>query len=138
MTKVVDSCVLVSALVDSGPDGEWSEAIVTEGPLVAPELVLVETSNVLRRLQRSHEISEIEATLAHASMLRLELELFPFTPFAERVWELRQNLTSYDAWYVAMAESFDCPFATLDRKLSRASGPKCEMIIPPGVSRTAD
>ncbi len=128
MTKVVDASVVVAALVDLGPEGAWSEETVAEGSLIAPELVLVEASNVLRRLERSREISEIEAALAHNSLLRLELELFPFAPFAERVWELRKNLTSYDAWYVAMAESFDCPLATLDRKLSRASGPKCEIV----------
>lgn len=131
MTKAVDASVLVAALVDLGPEGVWSEQTVAEGSLIAPELVLVEASNVLRRLERSREISEIEATLAHNSLLRLDLELFPFAPFAERVWELRKNLTSYDAWYVAMAESFDCPLATLDRKLSRASGPTCEIVTPP-------
>ena len=130
MTKAVDASVLVAALVDLGPEGAWSEQTVAEGSLIGPELVLVEVSNVLRRLERSREISEIEATLAHQNLLRLELQLFPFSPFADRVWELRKNLTSYDAWYVAMAESFDCPLATLDRKLSRASGPTCEIVVP--------
>ena len=60
------------------------------------------------------------------------MELFPFAPFAERVWALRENLTSYDAWYVALAEVLDCPLVTLDRRLSRASGPVCEIIAPPG------
>ncbi len=60
------------------------------------------------------------------------MELFPFAPFAERVWALRENLTSYDAWYVALAEALDCPLVTLDRRLSRASGPVCEIIAPPG------
>ena len=67
-------------------------------------------------------------------MLRLDATLFPFAPFApfaERVWVLRANLTSYDAWYVALAEALDCPFATLDRKLGRAHGPRCEIILPP-------
>ena len=131
MTKVVDASVLVAALVDLGPEGAWSEQTIAEGSLIAPELVLVEASNVLRRLELSREISEIEATLANASLLLLELELFPFAPFAERVWELRGNLTCYDAWYVALAEAFDCPLVTLDRKLSRASGPMCEIITLP-------
>lgn len=128
MTKVVDASVLVAALVDSGPEGAWSEEKVAEGSLIAPELVLVEANNVLRRLERSDQISRAEATLAHSALLRLELELFPFAPFAERVWELRKNLTCYDGWYVAMAEAFECPLVTLDRKLSRASGPMCEII----------
>ena len=58
------------------------------------------------------------------------MQLYPFAPFAERVWSLRDNLTAYDAWYVALAEALDCPLATLDRKLGRASGPTCEFIIP--------
>ena len=131
MTKVVDSCVLVSALVDSGPEGAWSEETVIEGSLIAPELVLVEASNVLRRLEQSREISEVEAALAHASLLRLQLDLFPFAPFAERVWELRENFTCYDAWYVAIAEAFGCPLVTLDRRLSRASGARCEIVTTP-------
>ena len=127
MTKVVDSSVLVAAIVDSGHDGAWAESVIAEGSLIGPELVLVEASNVLRRLERSRQISEVEANLAHTALLRLEIELFPFAPFADRVWELRGSLTCYDAWYVAIAESFDCSLSTLDRKLSRASGPTCEI-----------
>ncbi|MXY05905.1 MAG: type II toxin-antitoxin system VapC family toxin [Gammaproteobacteria bacterium] len=56
--------------------------------------------------------------------------MFPFAPFAERVWALRGNLTGYDAWYVAVAERFECPLLTLDRKLSRATGPMCEFLVP--------
>ena len=48
----------------------------------------------------------------------------------KRVWALRQNLTCYDAWYVALAEALDCPLATLDRKLSRADGPACAVVTP--------
>jgi predicted nucleic acid-binding protein len=62
--------------------------------------------------------------------MRLELDLFPFGPFAEWVWDLRDNLTSYDAWYVALAEALRCPVATLDKRLTRASGPKCSFITP--------
>ena len=58
------------------------------------------------------------------------MELFPFVPLAERIWALRGNLTIYDAWCVALAEALDCPLATLDRKLSRAQGPACEVITP--------
>ena len=68
--------------------------------------------------------------VAHGSLLRLDIDLFPFAPFSDRVWALRSNLTSYDAWYVAMAEFFDCPLVTLDWKLSRASGLRCEVVTP--------
>ncbi len=131
MTTVVDASVLVAALVDSGHEGKWAESTLAESHLTGPELALAEATNILRRLERAEQISRIEATSAHGDLLRLDLELFPFAPFAERVWELRGNLTSYDAWYVALAEALDCPLVTLDRKLSRVSGPICEVIAPP-------
>ena len=130
MTVVVDASFLVALLVDSGPDGRWAESIVAGVAAFAPELVLVETANVLRRLERARQITSLEATSAHRDALRLDLGLFPYEPFAPRIWALRNNLTSYDAWYVALAEALDCPLATLDLQLSRASGPACEIITP--------
>lgn len=132
MTFVVDASLLVAALVDSGPAGRWAESIVERGSLVAPELVLVETANVLRRLERARQISSLEATSAHRDAVRLDLGLFPYEPFAPRIWALRDNLTSYDAWYVAVAEALACPLATLDVQLSRAAGPECEIVTPSG------
>ena len=131
MTTVVDGSVLVAALVDSGREGKWAESALAEGLLASPELALAEASNILRRLEQAGRILRMEAESAHVDLLRLDLELFPFAPFAERVWALRGNLTSYDAWYVALAEALDCPLVTLDRKLSRATGPTCEVIAPP-------
>ena len=131
MTVVVDASVLVSALVDSGHEGVWAESALAEGSLAGPELVLAEVSNIFRRLERIRELSRLEANSAQRDLLRLDLDLFPFAPFADRVWALRRNLTSYDAWYVALAEALDCPLVTLDRRLSRASGPVCEIITPP-------
>ena len=130
MTLVVDASVLVAALVDSGRAGQWAEATLADGALAGPELVLAEACNVLRRQEQSGQLSRFEAAFAYADLLQLDMALFPFTPFADRIWELRENLTSYDAWYVALAETLDCPLATLDRRLSRASGPLCAVIAP--------
>jgi predicted nucleic acid-binding protein len=130
VTIVIDASVLGAALVDSGKEGSWAETLVAESDAVAPELILVETSNVLRRLERARVISTIEATAAQRDLMRLDLELFAFGPFAERVWALRDNLTAYDAWYVALAEALGCPLATLDKRLSRASGPRCTFVTP--------
>ena len=131
MTAVVDASVMVAALVDSGPTGAWAESVVAAHTLAGPELVLVETGNILRRLERAGDISRLEATTAYRDLLRLDLTLFPFAPFAERIWELRSNLTGYDAWYVAVAEALDCPLITLDLKLGRAAGPRCDVVAPP-------
>ena len=130
MTVVVDASVMVAALVDSGRTGAWAEAAICDIVPAGPELVLAETGNILRRLERTGEISRLEANSAYRDLLRIDVVLFPFAPFAARIWELRNNLTSYDAWYVALAEALDCPLVTLDAKLGRASGPACEILIP--------
>lgn len=136
MTVVVDASVLVAALVDSGPEGQWAESAVTEGMLAGPELALAECSNILRRLERAGDITRLEANCAQRDLMGLDIELFPYSPFARRVWTLRSNLTSYDAWYVAVAEALGCPLITLDRKLARAAGPACEIIVPVKPGRT--
>lgn len=101
------------------------------GSLVAPHLALVEATNILRRLEVSGRLGRLEAGAAARDLFLLELELVPFTPFAERIWELRSHVTSYDAWYVAVAEDFDLPLATLDRRLAAAYGPRCSFLLPP-------
>ena len=62
------------------------------------------------------------------------VELFPYAPFASRVWELRDNLTSYDAWYIALAESLGVGVATLDRRMAQAPGPRCTFEMPPALA----
>jgi len=124
--------VLVAALVDSGPHGEWAEEVLAGGSLHAPELVLVESTNVLRRLEGAKKITTSEANAAYEDLIQLNLELFSFGPFADRIWELRHALTSYDAWYVAVAEALDLPLATLDKRLSQAKGPSCDFMMPGG------
>ena len=130
MTIVVDASVLVSALVDTGNEGLWAESLIVSQAIVAPELAMVETTNILRRLELAGQISTLEAQLAHRDLIRLDIQLFPFSPFAERIWSLRKNITAYDAWYVALAEALDCSLATLDKKLTRANGSKCAFIMP--------
>ena len=132
MTSVADASVLVAVLTNSGYEGEWARSVVDEGPLAGPHFVLVETSNLLRRLELAGELSRTEATDAFRTLLGLNIELYLFAPFGERVWELRHNLTCYDAWYVAIAEALACPLLTLDRRLARATGPTCPIITPPG------
>ena len=66
-----------------------------------------------------------------ADLLVLGVTLFPYAPFAQRVWELRGNVTAYDAWYVALAEALDSELATVDHRLSRASGCRCPFLTPP-------
>ncbi len=130
MSLVVDSSVLVAALVDTGPAGVWAVRTLAEDSLHAPELARVEAANVLRRLERSRHISAAEAQAAFDDLMRLDIEMFPFEPFAWRVWELRHAVTSYDGWFVSVAEALACPLATLDESLAKASGPACRFLTP--------
>ena len=86
--------------------------------------------NIIRRLERAKQILAAEANVYVHALSQLEIELFPFEPFAGRVWELRHAVTCYDAWYVALAEAAGLPLATLDRRLSRANGPACKFLMP--------
>lgn len=130
MTVVVDASVVVSALVDDGPTGRWAEEVIGQAPLAAPHLLHVEATNVLRRASASGELASDTASLAHRDLHDLRFELFAYAPFASRIWELRSNVTAYDAWYVAIAEAIDAPLATLDRRLADAAGPACSFLLP--------
>jgi predicted nucleic acid-binding protein len=91
-------------------------------------MLLAEVTNVLRRLERNEGITEPEANAAFEDLMQLNVDLQAFEPFSERVWELRHNVTSYDGWYVAIAEALGSPLATLDHRLIRAEGPKCRFL----------
>lgn len=128
---VVDASVIVAALVDGGSDGEWAQSELALEDLVAPHLMPVEVANTLRRAVHAGDLSSDVATLAHADLVRLRIDLFPYEPHAERVWTLRDNLTAYDGWYVALAEALGVPLITLDRRVARAPGPTCDFRLPP-------
>ena len=130
MTLVLDSGLVAAALVDSGPVGIWADHLLATDDLAAPHLLPVEVANVLRRATLAGEISADIAALAHADLLSLRIELFAYEPFAMRVWELRDNVTAYDGWYVALAESLRAKLATLDLRLAKAAGPRCAFATP--------
>jgi predicted nucleic acid-binding protein len=130
VTLVVDASLVVAALVDGGPAGRWADALLERDVLAAPHLMVVEAANVLRRACLAGDLAADTASLAHGDLADLRVTLFAYAPFAERVWELRTTVTAYDAWYVAVAEEFDAPLATLDERLARAPGPRCRFTTP--------
>ena len=131
MSVVADASVVVAALVDSGEVGSWAESVLLSGPVLAPHIMPVEAANVLRRSALAGLVPEEVAAQAHDDLCSLRVELFPYEPFARRVWELRANVTAYDACYVALAEELQSRLATLDRKLAAAPGPACRFWLPP-------
>lgn len=85
----------------------------------------------MRQRALAGEVSADTASLVHRDLLSLGCELFPHSPCAARVWEVRSTVTAYDAWYVALAEALSVPLATLDARLTRATGPRCALVVPP-------
>ena len=131
MSLVVDASAMVAELADLDSDALWVRSHLAGESISAPEMLLAESANILRRLERIVRLSATDAAAALDDLLRADIQLHPFAPYADRVWELRHNLTAYDAWYVAIAESLDCPLVTLDRRLARAPGPNCPVLTPP-------
>lgn len=131
MTLVLDASLIVAALADTGNDGRWAESLLAGDALAAPHSMPVEAANILRRAALAGDISADVASLAHRDLLDLRVELFPYNACAARVWELWENVTSYDGWYVAVAELLEAPLATLDGRLANSPGPRCRFLLPP-------
>jgi predicted nucleic acid-binding protein len=131
MTVVVDASLVVAGLTDRTETGTWARHRLAEAHLMAPHLLPVEVTNVLRRLESRGQVGASAAAAGVRDLLDLGVELLPFEPFAERVWQLRAAVSAYDAWYVAVAETLGVPLLTLDRGLGRARV-RCDVVTPDG------
>lgn len=122
---VVDASVLAPALADDGSDGDLARRRLNGESLAAPELVDLEVISVLRGAIRSGEIDGRRAALAVDDLRVLPLTRAPHRPLLDRCLELRDNLTAYDAAYVALAEALGCTLLTADRGLAVAPAVNC-------------
>ena len=118
---VIDASALLELLLltPTGLDVA-ARVFATKATLHAPELLDLEVAQVLRRYQRDGELSAERAAQALEDLADLRLDRHRHLPLLVRVWELRDNLTAYDAAYVALAELLDAPLLTCDARLSRA------------------
>jgi predicted nucleic acid-binding protein len=130
-TRVVcDASALTALLIDGGSDGRWAAEAFAGADLAAPSLIDFETANILRRHELSGLISPDQAAQAHTDLLDLAIEHWPYDLLAIRAWQLRQNLSIYDASYVALAELLGATLVTLDRRIGRAPGSRCAIATP--------
>ena len=125
---VVDASALVDALLVAGP----ARARLSAENLQAPELIDAELLSVLRRLALTGKLLESQALQALSTASRLGLRRHATRSLWPRAWELRTNLSAYDALYVALAEQLQAPLLTADARLARAPGLRCsvELIAP--------
>ncbi|MDP9821453.1 putative nucleic acid-binding protein [Nocardioides massiliensis] len=121
---------MAAVLLDAGPDGRWATDALTGADLAAPSLLAFETANIIRRHELAVLITADQAAQAHSDLMELAIEQWPYELLATRAWQLRPNLTTYDADYVALAELIGAPLVTLDRRIERAPGLRCRILTP--------
>ncbi len=128
---VIDANVVLVALVDKGRDGGRARDLLVSGA-AAPHLLDLEVVSSLRYLVRAQKLATSQAQRAVAGLAGMSLQRVPHAPLLRRIWQLRDNLTPYDASYVALAEHLQVPLVTADARLSRAPGIKCQVEVVRG------
>jgi predicted nucleic acid-binding protein len=128
---VVDASAVVEVLVGTGARaGRIREKISIPGQsLHAPYLMDLEVLHTLRRHAMHGTLSRRRSDEALEDLTNIVFERYPHTPFLERVWALKDNLTAYDAAYVALAEALSAPLVTTDARLARAPGIRAEVEV---------
>jgi len=116
-TLVLDASAVVAAVTDRSATGRQIRDLLRGQRRRAPHLVDAEVGNVLRLLVLRGELTATAANQARGLAHRRHAH---HGALASRAWELRENVTFYDALYVALAESLGCPLITLDGRLARA------------------
>jgi predicted nucleic acid-binding protein len=130
--SVLDASLLTDALVGAGPQGDRAVARVASTTMWhAPHLLPAEVTSAVRGLLAGSHISSPVAAGALERLGRMRIRLHTFDPFAERVWELRGNVTVYDAWCIALAERLRVALVTRDPKLKDVPGLRCEVEVVP-------
>lgn len=127
---VVDASVLANAVGDDTGDGDRARSrLLAAASLHAPELVHLEVLSVLRRNARNGHLDERRSALARQDLRDLPLQGYPHLPLADRVWQLRDNATAYDAAYIALAELLGCPLLTADARLADVPAARCRVEV---------
>jgi predicted nucleic acid-binding protein len=132
---VLDASALVELLLNTATGLRIATRIADPAlGLHVPHLADIEVAQALRRYAKDGELEAAEATVALEDLRSLDLQRHAHEPLLERVWELRQNLSAYDAVYVALAEVLDTVLVTCDGRLARAPGAarRVELVRPAG------
>ena len=120
---VVDASALLESLLrTSVAQAVDSRLFGPRQTLHAPHLLDIEVAQVVRRYAATGEIDQERGRAALADLADFPVRRYPHTFLLPRVWDLRNNLTAYDAVYVALAEALDAPLLTRDQRLATATG----------------
>lgn len=127
---VVDASVLTNALTDDGPVGARSRTeLARDAQWAGPEHLVVEVFSAVRGRWLGQKITQQRAAEALTALATSTLELVATAPLLDRMWQLRSNVSGYDAAYLAVAETFGCPLVTADARLARVPNLRCELRV---------
>jgi predicted nucleic acid-binding protein len=119
---VLDASAVLDGLLNAAEHEALARCITGGGqPLAAPDLLDVEIVSVLRRWERSKEISQARAVQALADLDALPIIRYPARALTQRAWKLRHNLSAYDAQYVALAQELPGVLLTTDERMATAA-----------------
>jgi predicted nucleic acid-binding protein len=127
---VVDASALLEVLLNTPAGGRIADRLFTAGEtLHAPHLLDLEVAQVLRRYTRSGEMSPQRGLQALEDLVDLPLVRYPHGLFLPRIWELRDNVTAYDAVYIALAEALAAPLVTRDAALASTAAHRARVEV---------
>jgi predicted nucleic acid-binding protein len=129
---VVDTSAVVDRLARHPANDHLRRRLEGERLWHAPYLLDIEFLHALRRLVAGNELSEERAAAARQDYADLSLTRYPHQPLADRIWQLRHNLTAYDAVFVALSEALDAPLVTMDARLASAPGHRAHIELTTG------
>jgi len=127
---IVDASALVELVAVLPRAALVRTAMTIDSDHGAPALIDAEVLAVIQRFERSEHLDRTSTVLAMAGLKTWPGERWPHGPLIDRVWELRHNVRSYDAFYVALAESLGATLLTLDERLAKAPGIRCPVLMP--------
>ena len=127
---MLDASAAAVVLLNLGEDApRIRERMGQAGDLHAPHLFEIEVASVLRRHALNGSLSPGRARLALGRLSTLSISLYPHAAMLPRIWELRGNVSAYDAAYIALAETLEAPLVTRDARLARAPGIRAEVEV---------
>jgi predicted nucleic acid-binding protein len=124
---VVDASAALSALLNAGP----ARRALGHQQVHVPHLIDSEVASGLRRRVGAGQLNRDAAWTSLRVWQRVGMTRYAVFPLLHRVWELRENVSAYDASYIALAESLGCDLVTADARLARAPGTRCAITVVP-------
>lgn len=127
---VLDTSALLAALAEIRPDPALVRRLADDGDLHAPHLIDIEILHALRGLVHAGKLSPDRAEDVRTDAGDLTVTRYAHEPLADRIWALRDNLTAYDAAFVALSEALNAPLVTCDARLAEGPGVNSELYRP--------